>query len=152
MADVAAAKAALKQIKSEVEDADLELDDELSTLKTFIKTVKTEQEAAENQDGPQEATATATPFDPTALENYGSKLEGGHRDTGGKKLRVGDKVQIVNSCRFGDPVGFVKAGTKGQHGEYTRVVCVLPDNGNAEYTPSVYRVTRLEKATVPDED
>lgn len=82
------------------------------------------------------------PPEPPVLTNVGEKI--GVRDANGKKLRVGDKVQIVRSCRFGDPIGIVT----GPGYKETRLDVYLPDRENAAYTPSRFRVTRIERADV----
>lgn len=91
-----------------------------------------EQPVAADMDGPQDA----------------SKREKiGIRDANGKKLAVGDKVQVTGSSRYGTATGVVVGGEPAEvDGAKDRVVVKLDSGQNDGYAPSAERVERLEKA------
>lgn len=85
-------------------------------------------------------------------DGYGDKI--GIVDRNGKQLRVGDKVRVFDSSRFGNPTGVVTGlgddDDDDNEAPYRRPRIKL-DNGEAdEYQPSAQRVERLWKVKKPE--
>jgi hypothetical protein len=69
----------------------------------------------------------------------------GRRDMHGKPLRVGDRVQVYNSDRYGDPTGVVTGYGPDFGDGKTRVTVALDNRENMAYTPSCGRVERIQR-------
>jgi hypothetical protein len=71
----------------------------------------------------------------------------------GKRVRVGDRVQVFNSDRYGDPTGVViGAGDDIDDGKGQRIRVRLDGGQNDDYHPSLGRVQRISRAREPVQD
>lgn len=77
-------------------------------------------------------------------EDHANKLSFRYGD--GKRARIGDRVQITGSSRYGTATGVTVGAANNAFDGKTRVTVRLDNGRNDSYTPSVGRVTRVEKA------